>query len=82
VQLWFNEEIEVPFASIAVLDENKHSITVENPEAVEADLKSVVLSLPELIPGQYTVEYRILSMDGHVVESKFNFTLKNSAHEK
>ena len=77
VQLWFNEEIEGSYASISVLDSDDNSITDEKPESVPEDLKSVVLALPEIGPGSYTVNYRVLSVDGHVVESNYNFRVKN-----
>mgnify|MGYP000291852222 CR=1 FL=1 len=76
IQLWFNEEIEGSFASITVLDSDKKSVTEVQPEMVPDDLKSVVLPLPEINPGRYTVEYRVLSVDGHVVESSFGFMVK------
>ncbi|MDP1557486.1 MAG: copper resistance protein CopC [Nitrosomonas sp.] len=82
IQLWFNEEIEGSYASISVLDSNKNSITEANPELVYEDLKSVVLPLPDIAPGRYTVKYRILSVDGHVVESAYDFTVKNIAQKK
>jgi hypothetical protein len=34
------------------------------------------VSLPPLVPGRYTVNFRVLSVDGHVVESKLTFTVK------
>ncbi len=76
IQLWFNEEIERDYSSIIVLDSNKNSITEALPEMVPGDLKSVVLPLPEINPGRYTVEYRVFSVDGHVVESSFGFMVK------
>lgn len=78
IQLWFNEEIEGSFASISLHDANGKSITDNNPELVSDDLKTVVLPLPEIVPGRYTVNYRIMSTDGHIVESDYNFTLKNT----
>lgn len=82
IQLWFNEEIEGSFASITVLDSNKNSVTEAVPEIVSDDLKSVVLPLPEISPGRYTVHFRILSVDGHVVESSFGFMVKNTVEKK
>jgi len=35
------------------------------------------VSLPPLAPGRYTVRFRVLSVDGHVVESRFTFTVKD-----
>ncbi len=76
IQLWFNDEIEGGYASIIVLDSDKKSVTEALPEMVPGDLTSVKLQLPEINPGRYTVEYRVLSVDGHVVESSFGFMVK------
>jgi methionine-rich copper-binding protein CopC len=27
-------------------------------------------------PGLYTVKYRVLSVDGHIVDNRFSFTVK------
>ena len=78
IQLWFNEEIEGNFASISLLDAGGESVTEKNPELVSDDLKSVVLPLPGIVPGRYTVKFRVLSKDGHVVESEYSFTVKNT----
>jgi copper resistance protein C len=78
IQLWFNEEIEGNFASISLLDADGNTVTDASPETVPDDLKSVVLPLSEIPPGRYTVNFRIMSTDGHVVESDYNFTLKNT----
>jgi len=77
IQLWFNEKIEGSYASVMVLDSNKKSITDNNPEVVSDDPKSVVLSIPEIESGRYTVQYRVMSVDGHVIESSFDFSVKN-----
>ncbi len=82
IQLWFNEEIEGSFASITLLDSDNNSVTETVPEIVPDDLKSIVLPLPEVAPGRYTVKYRILSVDGHVVESSFGFMVKNTAEKQ
>ena len=76
VRLWFNEKIEGSYASVTLLDSNKNSITKNNPESVADDPKSVVLSLPQLDSGRYTVKYRVMSVDGHVIESSFDFSVK------
>lgn len=76
IQLWFNEEIERDYSSITVLDSNENSVTEALPEMVPGDLKSVILPLPEINPGRYTVEYRVFSIDGHVVESSYGFMVK------
>lgn len=77
IQLWFNEKIEASYASVTVLDAKKNPITEKNPEVVADDPKSVVLSLPQIETGSYTVKYRVMSVDGHVIESSFDFNVKN-----
>ncbi len=82
VRLWFNEKIEGDYASLVVLDVKKQPITDAKPTLSPDDQKSIVLPLPELAPGKYSVKFRVLSVDGHVVESTFDFTVKGEAQKK
>ena len=82
VQLWFNEEIENAYASLVVLDAGKNPVTAVKPQLASNDLKSIVLPLPELAPGKYSVKFRVLSLDGHVIQSSFDFTVKGNLQEK
>ena len=82
VRLWFNEELEGEYASLIVLDAEKHSVTEIKPQLAPNDPKSIVLPLPELTPGKYSVKFRVLSVDGHVVESSFDFTVKGKVQKK
>ena len=82
VRLWFNEEIEKDYASLAVQDAAKASVTETKPHVAADDPKSIVLPLPELEPGKYTVKFRVLSVDGHVVDSSYDFTVKSKAQQK
>ena len=82
VRLWFNEEIEGDYASLVVLDPEKHPVTEAKPQLAQDDPKSIVLPLPELAAGKYSVKFRVLSVDGHVVESSFDFTVKGKVHGK
>jgi len=82
VRLWFNENIEGDYASLVVLDTKKQPISNERPTLAPDDPKSIVLSLPELAPGKYSVKFRVLSVDGHVVESSYDFSIKGDAQGK
>lgn len=77
VRLWFNEEIEADYASLSLYDANGKALTEKKPLVHPDDAKSIYLELPELAGGQYTVKFRVLSVDGHVVDSEYNFTVKN-----
>lgn len=82
VRLWFNEKIEGDYASLIVLDDKKQSITDVKPTLASDDPKSIILPLPELLPGKYSIKFRVLSVDGHVVESSFDFTVKGETQKK
>jgi methionine-rich copper-binding protein CopC len=82
VRLWFNEEVEKDYAALTVLDGNKHPLTEVIPQISADDPKSIVLPLPELPPGKYTVKFRVLSVDGHVVDSSYEFTVKSKTPGK
>ncbi|NOT23080.1 MAG: copper resistance protein CopC [Nitrospiraceae bacterium] len=82
VQLWFNEEIESAYASLIVLDINKNPVTEVKPQLASDNQKSIVLPLPELTPGKYAVKFRVLSLDGHVIQSSFDFTVKGNLQGK
>ena len=77
IHLWFNEEIEPAYAALTVLNADKKPITDNKVEVDSKDPKSVVLELPDMQPGRYTVKFRVLSIDGHVVDSEYNFTVAN-----
>ena len=43
-----------------------------------ADPKKLSVGLPALATGIYTVKYRVLSVDSHIVENQFTFTVRGS----
>ncbi|MEE9580692.1 MAG: copper resistance CopC family protein [Nitrosomonadaceae bacterium] len=79
VRLWFNEEIEGAYTSLSVLNANKKPVTDAKPRVVSDDPKSIILSLPDLEPGKYSVKFRVLSVDGHIVDSSFDYTVKSKS---
>ena len=82
IRLWFNEEIEGAYTSLSVRGANKKSVSDAKPRVVSDDPKSIVLPLPDLKPGKYSVEFRVLSVDGHVVDSTFDYTVKSKVQDK
>jgi methionine-rich copper-binding protein CopC len=81
VRLWFNEEVEKDYSALTVIQADK-PVTEAKPRVAEDDPKSIVLPLPELPPGKYTVKFRVLSVDGHVVDSSYDFTVKSKVSGK
>ena len=76
VRLWFNERLEPAYSSASVWSEAGAELSREPATVDTADPKLLKLKLPPLAPDRYQVRYRVLSVDGHVVEDSFFFTLK------
>ena len=82
VRLWFNEEVEKDYASLTLLDSAQAPVTESRPHIAADDPKAIVLPLSEVAPGKYTVKFRVLSVDGHVVDSSYDFTVKSKPAAK
>ncbi len=78
VQLWFNERLEAQFSDLSVWDQNGTQVDRGDVEVGPEDPKKLSVGLPPLEPGSYTVKFRVLSVDGHVVKSQFPFTLRKT----
>jgi methionine-rich copper-binding protein CopC len=76
IQLWFNERLEARYSAFTVTDA-AGKIVETGPVTVAAeDPRSLTATVKILAPGRYTVRYRVLSTDGHVVQSQFSFSVK------
>src|SRR5262245_48533895 len=81
IELWFNELLDDDFNTIQVfptkeLTEKTHqNLAKDKPQLDGKDRTHLVLQLPSLEPGTYSVEYRVLSRDGHTAPGRFTFTL-------
>jgi methionine-rich copper-binding protein CopC len=76
VQLWFSERLEPAFSSVSVWDTAGHQVDNRDVLVGPDDTKRLAVTLKPLAAGPYTVRFRVLSVDGHVVESSFSFTVK------
>jgi methionine-rich copper-binding protein CopC len=78
VQLWFNERLEVQFSHLSVWNRDGKQVDHGDVQVGPDDLKLLSVGVGPLAPGQYTVKFRVLSVDGHVVEQQFPFTIRGS----
>jgi len=76
VQLWFNERLEARFSSVSVSDSNGKKVDLGIMEVGADDPKRLSVGLKPLPAGAYIVKFRVLSVDGHVVEDRFPFSIK------
>ena len=79
VELWFSERLEPAYSSLSV--QNASGVPVDQRDVLVGpdDRRRLSVGIPALPPGRYVVRYRVLSVDGHVVESTFAFTVKRAA---
>lgn len=73
LKLWFTERLEPAFSKVQVLDRNGKQADKGDPEVDRADARLLRVSLPELAPGTYRVQWRVLSVDTHVSKGDFTF---------
>ncbi len=76
VQLWFNERLEASFSRLSVWNQEGIQVDLGDVEVGLDDSKKLSVGVPSLPPGIYTVKFRVLSVDGHVVEAQFPFTIR------
>jgi methionine-rich copper-binding protein CopC len=78
VQLWFNERLEPAYSRVSVWSPDGQRVDAGDVEVAAAEPTRLSVGVPPLPAGAYTVKYRVLSVDGHVVESRFAFTVRAS----
>jgi methionine-rich copper-binding protein CopC len=76
VELWFNEAVEPRFSSVSVWDAGGAQVDLRDARVEPEDPRRLSVGLTRLGRGSYRVRFRVLSVDGHVVESEFPFTLR------
>jgi copper resistance protein C len=78
VQLWFNERLEAAFCTLQVVDAADKPVDKRDMQVAPDDAKHLSVGLNPLSPGVYTVKFRVLSVDGHVVTNQFSFTVRGN----
>jgi len=82
LRLWFNEALEPAFCVVTVRDASGNTVTSNDAAVSATDPKLLVLPLPQLAKGTYTVQFQVLSVDGHTVKSGFKFVIREAARLK
>jgi len=82
VRLWFSERIEPAYARLSVWDAGGKQVDAGDAAVDPANSTTLAVRTPALRAGRYTVRYRVLSVDGHIVESSFDFTVRPAAAPK
>ena len=75
ITLWFTERLEPAYSSVKVVDSAGRQVDKADGGVDEADRRILRASLTTLVPGKYRVIWRVLSVDTHVSEGDFTFTV-------
>lgn len=75
VELWFNERLEAAYCTVSVWSAAGIRVDRRNVIVGPDDPKRLSVGVFTLRPGEYTVKYRVLAIDGHVNDASFAFTV-------
>ena len=75
IQLWFNEHLEPQYSSFSLSDVGGKPVETGKVEVSAEDPKLLSAPIKPLPPGRYLIKYRVLSIDGHIVQDQVPFTV-------
>lgn len=78
VELWFNERLEPAYSGMSVWNAAAQRVDTGDARVESAEPTQLSVRVNALPAGAYTVRYRVLSVDGHLVESEFAFRVRGA----
>jgi methionine-rich copper-binding protein CopC len=75
VKIWFTEKLEPALSRIQVFDTSGREVDKRDVTTDQSNAALLMVSLPELKPGNYRVIWRAVSVDTHVTTGNFTFAL-------
>ncbi|MGY6275808.1 copper resistance CopC family protein [Methylomonas sp. MgM2] len=76
IDLWFNDPVRSQYKALAVVDSDGKRVDNRDVAQEMLDGSHIYATVQDLTPGTYTVRYRVVSQDTHIVTGKFQFTVK------
>jgi len=76
IDLWFNDPVRSQYKALAVINSDGKRVDNHDVEQSLTDGSHIYATVEDLAPGTYTVRYRVVSQDTHIVTGKFQFTVK------
>lgn len=76
IDLWFNDPVKSEYKALAVIDSEGKRVDNHDVEQALTDGSHIHATVGDLPAGIYTVRYRVVSQDTHIVTGKFQFTVK------
>jgi methionine-rich copper-binding protein CopC len=76
IDVWFNDKVGNEYKALAVIDSSGNRVDNKDVQQELMDASHIYCTTPTLSPGTYTIRYRVVSIDTHIVTGKFQFTIK------
>lgn len=76
IDVWFNDKVGGEYKAVAVIDSKGNRVDNKDVQQEMLDGSHLYCTVPTLAAGTYTVRYRVVSIDTHIVTGKFQFTIK------
>lgn len=76
VRLQFNEQVELPFSKVKLVDEKGTVVEPSQKVLDAANPKVLVATVPALHSGAYRVQWSTVTRDGHKVKGEFAFRVR------
>jgi methionine-rich copper-binding protein CopC len=81
VRLRFSEAVDAEFDPLRVFDADGDRVDEDDARVDPDDARVLVAGLEDLPAGSYRVEWRVTSIDGHVVEDAYAFNVTTATGE-
>jgi copper resistance protein C len=76
IDTWFNDKVGSEYKALAVIDSKGKRVDNKDAAQETFDQSHLYTTVTDLPPDTYTVRYRVVSLDTHIVTGKFKFTIK------
>jgi len=73
LRLWFSQDVEAVFTTAEVLDAAGKRVDTGHPQVDPKEKVLLHVPLGKLAPGEYTVNWRVVSVDTHPTVGQFSF---------
>lgn len=76
IDLKFSEAVNAKFSGATVTGPNQTEVKLGEPMLMDGDTTFMATIPDKLAPGTYTVEWHVLSADGHKIKGSYTFVVK------
>lgn len=75
IKLWFTQNLEPVFSSVAVQNAQGKVVDKKDMHQDANDKSLLIISIPALPDGTYSVIWHVVSVDTHRTQGRFKFTI-------